>query len=212
MRSVRAVFLEALLVAAAGLLIALAANALSPRGLRLSRNYFPDPRVASSNSNVVSSNVSTAGTPAAGTNLPADPTVLRLQQHGLKAAAGSEAFELFQDPRYEQGLIVFVDARDDQHYAAGHIPGAWQLNYYRPEGYMPAILPACLAAMKVLVYCNGGECEDSELAAVMLREAGVPPDNLLVYVGGITDWTAQGRPVESGVRGSGQFVAPKPKP
>ncbi len=212
MRSVRAVFSEALLVAAAGLLIALAANALSPRGLRLSRNYFPDLRVASSNSTVTSNNLATVGTPSAGTNLPADPTALRLQQHGLKLAGSSEAFEFFQDPRFEQGLIVFVDARDDEHYAAGHIPRAWQLNHYRPEGYMPVILPACLAAMKVVVYCNGGECEDSEFAAVMLRESGVPAENLVVYAGGITDWTAQGRPVESGVRGSGQFVAPKPKP
>ena len=212
MRRVRPVFLEALLVGAVGLLVALAANALSPRGLRLSRNYFPDIRVASTNPPAAATNVAANGTPAVGTNLPVDPTILRLQQLGLKLASSNEASELFRDPLYEQGLIVFVDARDDEHYAAGHIPRAWQLNRYRPEGYLPVVLPACLGAMKVVVYCNGGQCDDSEFAAVMLREAGVPPDNLLVYVGGISDWTAQGRPLESGVRGSGQFVAPKATP
>src|SRR5262245_15502874 len=174
MRSVRAVFLEALLVGAAGLVIALAANALSPWGLRLGRNYFPDIRVASTNPAASGTNVSTTGMPATGTNSPVDPTVLRLQQHGLKPITSSEVFELFRDPRYEQGLIVFVDARDDDHFAVGHIPKAWQLNHYRPEGYLPVVLPACLSAMKVIVYCNGGQCDDSEFAAVMLREAGVP--------------------------------------
>jgi rhodanese-related sulfurtransferase len=212
MRSVRPVFLEALLVGGMGLLIALAANALSPRGLRLSRNYFPDLRVASTNSSTAATHAATNGSLTTGTNATADPTILRLQQRGLNLATSSEAFELFRDPRYEQGLIVFVDARDDEHYATGHIPRAWQLNHYRPEGYLPVVLPACLGAMKVVVYCNGGQCDDSEFAAVMLREAGVASDNLLVYVGGITDWTAQGRPVESGARGSGQFVTSKATP
>ena len=212
MRSVRAVFLEALLIGLAGLLIALAANAISPRGLRLNRNYFPNLRVTGTNSGATTANISSQGTPASGTNLPPDPTIVRLQQRGLKLATSTEAFELFQDPRYEQGLIVFVDARDDDHYTAGHIPRAWQLNHYRPEGYLPIVLPACLAAFKVVVYCNGGQCDDSEFAAVMLREAGVPADSLFVYVGGITDWTAQGHSVESGARGSGQFVTLKAAP
>ena len=207
MRSVRAVFLEALLVAMAGLLFALAANALSPRGLRLSRNYFPEIRVAPTHSSAA-----TIGASPSGTNLPPDPTLLRLQQRGLQLVSGNEVAELFRDPRYEQGLILFVDARDDEHFAAGHIPGAWQLNHYRPEGYLPLLLPACLAAVKVVVYCNGGHCDDSEFAAVMLRDAGVPSQNLFVYAGGIDDWTAQGHPVETGPRGSGQFVTPKGTP
>src|SRR5213593_508321 len=41
MRNAKAVLLEALLVAAIGLALALVANALSSRGLRLNRNYFP---------------------------------------------------------------------------------------------------------------------------------------------------------------------------
>jgi rhodanese-related sulfurtransferase len=211
MRNARAVFREALLVAVAGSLIAMAANALSPRGLRLGRNYFPDIRVPSTNATAVAPVLSTPGT-TVGTNLPVDPTLLRLRERGLQLVTGTEVFELFRDPRYEQGLLIFVDARDDEHYGAGHIPGAWQLNHYRPEGYLPVILPACLGAMKVVVYCNGGHCEDSEFAAVMLREAGVPPQNLFVYAGGITDWTAQGRPVEAGPRGSGQPAAPDYKP
>jgi rhodanese-related sulfurtransferase len=116
--------------------------------------------------------------------------------------------ELFRDPRYEQGLVIFIDARDDQHYAAGHIPGAWPFDRFRPEQYLPTVLPACLTAVKVVVYCNGGECEDSEFAAIMLRDAGVPREALFIYAGGITEWKAQRLPMEAGARRSGEL--PKP--
>ena len=187
-----------------GLIAALAANALSPRGLGLSRNYFPD---AGSPRRIESS--------SAGSNhpviLPANPSgdvAQRLQQRGLQLIANHEVVELYRDPRYEQGLLIFIDARDDQHYAAGHIPGAWPLDRFRPEQYLPAVLPACLTALKVVVYCNGGECEDSEFAAIMLREAGVPREALFVYAGGITEWKANRLPVETGVRGSGELHQP----
>ena len=118
----------------------------------------------------------------------------------------NEVEELIHDPRYEQGLVLLIDARDDSHYQAGHIPGAWQFDHYHPEQYIPSILPACLNAQKVVVYCNGGQCEDSEFSAVMLREAGVPSDNLFVYPGGITEWKASGQPVEIGSRGSRELL------
>ena len=209
MRDVRSVFVEALLLAVIGLAFALIANEFSPRGLRLTRNYFPEIKM-----------------PAAVAKLPADggaanhqpaenatnAAALRLQERGLQLASAIEVFELFRDPNYEQGLIVFVDARDDEHFAAGHIPGAWQLNHYRPENYLPAVLPACLAALKVVVYCTGGQCEDSEFTAIMLRDAGIQRESLFVYAGGITEWTALGRTIETGARGSGQLVTSPTKP
>jgi rhodanese-related sulfurtransferase len=62
--------------------------------------------------------------------------------------------------------------------------------------------------VKVVVYCNGGECEDSEFAAIMLRDAGVPREALFIYAGGITEWKAQRLPMEAGARRSGEL--PKP--
>ena len=191
MRSFKAVVLEAIILALAGLLLALAANALSPRGLRLGRNYFPTLAVVQTN--------------AAN---PADSLLARLQQHGLKLASSNEVVQLFRDPGYEQGLIVFVDARNDQAYQAGHVPGAWQLDRYRPENYLATVLPACATAQKIVVYCNGRSCDDSEFAAVMLREAGIPGENIMVYGGGISEWT-NALPVEIGPRGSGQIIEPK---
>jgi len=122
----------------------------------------------------------------------------------------NEVVQLFRDVRYEQGLVVFVDARDDAHYQAGHIPGAWQFNHYRAENYLDAVLPVCLNAQQVVVYCTGGECEDSEFAAIMLRDAGVPGEKLFVFTGGFTEWAGNKLPVETGARLSGQLLDHKP--
>jgi len=101
---VRIVLVEALLVALAGAVLAFAANALSPKGLRLTNNYF--------------------GTNAPPTSAPGSLAAL-LQAKGLQLATSNQVQELFHDPRYEQNLILFIDARDSDHYQAGHIPGAY---------------------------------------------------------------------------------------
>ena len=127
-----------------------------------------------------------------------------LAEKGLQGLESDKAEQLFQDPRYQSDQIIFIDARDDKHFDEGHIPGAYQLDRFRPEAYLPAVLPACTRAEQVVVYCNGGACEDSLFAAEMLRDNGlVKNEKLFVYTGGIADWQAKGRPVETGARKSG---------
>jgi rhodanese-related sulfurtransferase len=118
--------------------------------------------------------------------------------------------QLFLDPQREQEAILFVDARDDRHFEEGHIPGAYQLDRYYPEKHLPVVLPACLRAVKVVVYCAGGTCEDSEFAALSLIEAGVPRDRIFVFSEGMAGWIAQNRPLEIGVRNSGLLRAAAP--
>jgi rhodanese-related sulfurtransferase len=198
-RNIRSLLAEAVLVAVAGLLFALAANAVSPRGLRLHGDYFP--------------HASPAPAPVIGTNaIPAvassvaDAAAARLASQGLQLIRGSQVAELLSDPRYHNGKVVFVDARNDANYANGHIPGAWQFDHYHADRHLPNVLPVCLNAEQVVVYCTGGDCEDSEFAAIILRDSGVPQERLFVFVGGITEWMANGSPVETGVRGSGTIT------
>ncbi len=198
------VLLEALIVSGAGLAFAFAANLISPRGLVLARNYFPvgvKPPVA-------------ATTNVAGTNVPAlSPTQLlaaRLQAQGFKLVDGRQALQFFRDPRRQQGTIAFVDARDEQHYREGHIPGASEFDPYRPEKYFPAVLPLCQAAEQIVVYCNGGDCDDSESAALTLRDVGIATNKLCVYGGGFAEWTTNNLPVEIGERNSGKLRAAHP--
>src|SRR5882672_131740 len=194
------VLLEAVLVAVIGGTLAFFANAISPRGLKLTQDYFPGavrprPSLAPSTNRVHA---------ASGTNAASPWEILRarLAEKGLTLADSNQVTQLFHDPRYEQELIVFVDARDDQSYKKGHIPGAYQFDYHYFEKYLPTLLPACQAAQQILVYCNGGDCEDSEFAATMLRDAGIPKEKLFVYGGGITEWTNTNLPLEAGVRKS----------
>jgi rhodanese-related sulfurtransferase len=202
---VRTVLIEALLVGTIGALIALVANQASPRGLALTRDYFriSESRAAATNSsNTASTNLSGFDTNA---------LIQSLKAKGLQPIGINEAKGIFQDPRFQQSLFLFIDARDDKHYQEGHVPGAFQLDYYKPETHLQLVIPMVQIAEKVVVYCNGGNCEDSELAASLLRDAGIPAEKLYVYLGGFADWEAQGMPVEIGVRSSGQMREATPK-
>lgn len=84
---------------------------------------------------------------------------------GLQMADHDLAARLFNDPRRERELVVFVDARDGVHYESGHIPGAYRLESSELARDLPVLLPVCLTAETVVVYCNGGDCNDSETAA-----------------------------------------------
>jgi rhodanese-related sulfurtransferase len=84
-----------------------------------------------------------------------------------------------------------------------HIPGAYQLDRYHPENYLAADLTPCQNADLVVVYCTGGECEDAEYTALLLRDAGVPNQKLFVYGGGFDEWSARHLPLEQGARNSG---------
>ena len=194
-RTWQAVLLEAVILLAAGVILALLANQLSPRGLSLERDYF-------ARSGPISKTLTNEA--AAGPKRQeSDEVVERLRSKGLSVVGTKEVEQLFHDPQYEQEVIVFLDARDDTHYQEGHIPGAYQFDRYYPEKYFPAVLPASLNATKIVVYCTGGKCEDSEFAALALVDAGIPANRISVYIGGITQWTAEKLPLETGVRKSG---------
>jgi rhodanese-related sulfurtransferase len=184
---------EAMLVGVAGGLLALAANALSPRGLHLARNYFPDATVSTNQVTAPPTN-HLAVSPASH-----EAVLRRLAARGLQAADHDSVAAWHADPRREQRLIVFVDARNEKAYAESHIPMAVLLDYYHPEAYLPTVLPAVMAAEKIVIYCNGGDCEDSEFTAQFLKSAGVPGDRIFVYAGGIAEWKQRGMPVQGGM-------------
>jgi rhodanese-related sulfurtransferase len=205
---VKRIFCEALFVAVIGAAFAFGANLVSPRGLAFTRNYFP-----AGISRPVPAATS-VGSPhdMAGTNPPASsPAQLlaaRLKEQGLQSVDGHQAAQLFHDPRFQRGGIAFIDARDEQHYREGHIPGACEFDPYYPEKYFPTVLPVCQAAEQIVVYCNGGDCDDSESAAITLRDVGIANRKLFIYTGGITEWTTNGLPVEIGGRNSGNLRSP----
>jgi rhodanese-related sulfurtransferase len=198
-RDVDGILYEALVVALVGFCAALTANHFSPRGIKLTRDYFP----ASSTTTEAGAPLQGATGPAAEGNLEA-----RLRARNLAGVDLAEVQELFQDPRHQLEQVIFVDARNRRYYEEGHIPGALHLDHFYPDQSLAEVLPVALAAEVVVVYCNGGDCEDSEFVAVFLREAGVPGDRLRVHVGGMSEWREHGLPVELGNRHSQLMEAP----
>jgi len=141
---------------------------------------------------------------ADGAQAAADAAVSeRLRQRGLQVVTHDEARALFEDPAYAAGAYVFVDARGDDAYRAGHVPGAVQFDRYHLDRHIESVQAACAGALKVIVYCIGVNCEDSEMAAQDLPAFGIDPRAVYVYVGGWTAWSAAGLPVETGARGGG---------
>jgi rhodanese-related sulfurtransferase len=198
-RQIRNVLCEALLVALAGVSLAFVANTLSSRGLKLNGDPFRFNRVPETPSQWV------GGT---NTNSPAEVLAARLKAHGLQLAESNLVTRLFRDtPLRDQQLIVFIDARDEDHYLKGHIPGAFEFDPYHQEKYLETVWPVCRGAQQIVVYCNGGDCYDSELAAGDLHDLpGAPKDGVFVYSGGITEWATNGLPIEAGERNSGQLL------
>ena len=203
------IFGEAALVAILGAAFAFAANQISPLGLALTRDYFPAgtahsvrpvagdglPRIAGTNSGAVS---------------PAQFLAAQMKEKGLQLMDGRQTAQFFHDPRFQQNLIVFIDARDETLYQQGHIPGAYEFDPYRPEKYFDTVLPVCQQAQQIVVYCNGGDCDDSESAAILLRDVGISNQKLFVYGGGIAEWATNHLPVETGARNSGNLRKQNP--
>jgi rhodanese-related sulfurtransferase len=204
---VKGLLVEALLVTVAGGLFALAANQLSPSGIKLTRNYFPKPPPLATNQPAAAQPQLAAAQPAAAAVVSPEA---RLRASGLQTVPRETVAQLFTSPEYASESVIFVDARNDEHYQAGHLPGAFAFDHYRPETCVATVLPACLAATRIVVYCTGGDCEDSEFATLALAGSGVPREKLFIYPGGLADWQAAGQPVEIGARRSGQFLPAKP--
>jgi rhodanese-related sulfurtransferase len=100
---------------------------------------------------------------------------------------------------HHSGDVPFLDARRTSVYREGHIPGArpfsvWEsdiddkVKTFFTEGHD--------TAAPIVVYCSGGECEDSHMLATKLHMAGF--DNALVYRDGYPDWQKRGLPVHTG--------------
>lgn len=237
MTELKRTLLQFVVLAVTGLVIGLVANALNPKGLSLTRNYFAKPVIngtgtrthngpghngstqtaptsqvaagpltsATVNRNATNHNSAPTATNQA-EQMTEDEMVQRLRDLGFQALYHWEVVDLFNSPYRTDGLYVVIDARTEQHYQDGHVPGAYHLDHYYLDRTVDKVLEACGIADKIVVYCNGGDCEDSELAVGDLLEKGIPFDRLYIYAGGFSMWTSKGMPYEIGERNSGEMV------
>lgn len=95
---------------------------------------------------------------------------------------------------YDQGAALFVDARSETDFNAGHIKGAVSLPVGEFEMNIEAFLNQYPPDQDIIVYCSGRTCEDSHHLAEMLIEFDY--GNVSVMIDGFTGWMEKGYPVE----------------
>lgn len=91
-----------------------------------------------------------------------------------------------------RGVLV-IDARRKKDYEQGHVAFARNISPW--EGDADAKITALVnegrdGAQPVVVYCSGGDCEDSHMLATRVYGGGF--NNLLVYKDGWPDWVKRG--------------------
>lgn len=111
-----------------------------------------------------------------------------IKQH-LEVIPVSMAYSLHQD-----GLHLFIDARSEDEYVLGHIPGAISLPFERLYEQLDALEEVLMSNEEVVVYCRNRECDDALLLCLQLREMG--KTNLLYFVDGFMLWEEMECPVE----------------
>ena len=95
---------------------------------------------------------------------------------------------------------LFLDARRSKDFAEGHVAGArsfpvWEASVVK-ERVEALVAEGRDQTLPVVLYCTGGDCEDSHLLAQTLFGAGF--ENLLVYRDGFPDWKARGGAIAAG--------------
>lgn len=136
-----------------------------------------------------------------------------VSNQGITEISLDEAYAIYQ---HAAELTLWIDARDDQLYQAGHIKEAQQLYFYDQPTYMAAIEEQAALTLPeaLVVYCKGKDCTDSHHLAQDLMAQGY--HNIFVYRDGFDEWYAAGYPIEGELaEASPTEIArklPEPKP
>lgn len=73
---------------------------------------------------------------------------------------------------WREQAAIFVDARSAEDYAAGHIRRAVNLPEYEFHKYWEQFAQNVAPELDLIIYCNGGDCEQSHKLAERLKQAG----------------------------------------
>lgn len=98
--------------------------------------------------------------------------------------------------RLDDSTTVVFDARVQDLYEAGHLPGARSLPVGEADRRLGTYASLLTPATPILVYCDGVDCSDSFELALKLREYGF--QNVTLYPGGYAEWTEYGGKIHTG--------------
>ncbi|MEW6238132.1 MAG: rhodanese-like domain-containing protein [Candidatus Omnitrophota bacterium] len=94
----------------------------------------------------------------------------------------------------QDGSAILIDARDANEFEAGHLPGAvnipaseFRKSFQEFADNLPRDIP-------LIVYCQGGECDQSHEVIQQLADLGF--EKLLLFPGGWQEWEKEKFPNE----------------
>lgn len=97
--------------------------------------------------------------------------------------------------RMAAGPVIWLDARHEKEFQAGHIPGALLLNEAQWEDLLSACFETITGAPEgapVIIYCDGQACAASRSVRDRLRQTPVGDRELLILRGGWPAWRESG--------------------
>ncbi|MDP8243636.1 MAG: rhodanese-like domain-containing protein [Candidatus Hinthialibacter antarcticus] len=94
---------------------------------------------------------------------------------------GDAVFEHFNN-----GTAIMIDARPVEDYERGHIPGAINLPYNDFENYFAELSATLPLEELYIVYCSGGNCDDSHEVLTQMEAFGF--EQLMLYKPGWEEW------------------------
>ncbi len=80
--------------------------------------------------------------------------------------------------------LVLLEALPEKYYNDWHLPGALHFPHDQARTLAPLVVP--YKATEIVVYCASKTCQNSHIAANVLRQLGY--NNVSVYAGGKEDW------------------------
>lgn len=200
----------------AGVIVAIASAVGIADSMRSSRQIilerptveFTLPNRPNSDTPTATDSKPTQATPTQGSSIPAAPTPAA--SAGKSAAKpGEPGWVPTAKSALPKGQITideakqafdsgasFIDARRKDDYEAGHIKGAIRMNLASFQGGDPPLLAMVPRDGVVVVYCGGGNCDESESVAKMLFNSGY--QKVFVLHDGYPGWKALGHAVETG--------------
>ena len=95
---------------------------------------------------------------------------------------------------FDQGGILFVDARPAEQFEQGHISGAISIPVRQFDACIEFLFEKYPTETPMVTYCSGRECADSHELAQLLEDAGYA--NVKVFIDGYPAWQGEGYPVE----------------
>ena len=95
----------------------------------------------------------------------------------------------------DQENSIFIDARRSDQFVKGHISGALNIYAYEFENHIGDVI-GIPKEKRIVVYCDGGECELSHDLSNDLINFGFK--NVYIYTGGWEEWSTTDYPKATG--------------